>query len=449
MVVDKKYDYYTIFSHICQQKLALSGYRMLYHVLSVTTIRRTVALALAFFLSFGSAVAEESFDVMEKLGMERGAQERFIVLLKEGTSAPLFLDEMSGAAGFADVSHVFQYLGGFAATLAPAQVALLRENTDVVLIEKDEIVYAFSHRDPQTLPTGINRVDAEKNPTAKIDGLDERVDVDIAILDTGIQSTHPDLNVFKLANFSRELSSQDLNGHGTHVAGTAAAKDNGVGVVGVAPGARLWSVKVLDRWGSGFLSDVIAGIDYVAANAALIEVANMSLGCECQTAAMDSALTRATAAGVVFVVAAGNSAKDAATFSPANHPDVLAVSAIADFNGLPGGGAPKTCRSDIDDTFADFSNFGSTVDIAAPGVCITSTWKSSSYKTISGTSMASPHAAGVAALWIARTGKPVGAAGVAAVRDALKTGAFPQAGAEGFSGDPDSFKEPLLNATSL
>jgi subtilisin family serine protease len=209
-------------------------------------------------------------------------------------------------------------------------------------------------------------------------------------------------------------------------------------------------VKVLGRNGSGYLSDVIEGIDYVTANASQIEVANMSLGClQCQTAAMDTAISRSVAAGVVYAVAAGNDAVDAALESPANHPDVLAVSAIADFNGQPGGGAAATCRPDQDDTFADFSNYGSTVDIAAPGVCILSTYKGGKYAIVSGTSMASPHVAGAAALYIVTHGKPTDAAGVAAVRAALISGGTTQTAPEGFTGDPDAYPEPLVNAEPL
>src|SRR5262249_11965904 len=139
-------------------------------------------------------------------------------------------------------------------------------------------------------------------------------------------------------------------------------------------------------------------------NADAIEVANMSLGCECTSSALNTAITKSVAAGVTYVVAAGNSDKDAATFSPANHPDVITVSALADFNGKSGGGAPPTCRIDQDDTLADFSNWGADIAVAAPGVCITSTWLKSGYKTISGTSMAAPHVAGAAALLAATNG---------------------------------------------
>lgn len=124
----------------------------------------------------------------------------------------------------------------------------------------------------------------------------------------------------------------------------------------------------------------------------------MSLGCECRSVSLDTALDRATDAGVAEVVAAGNSAKDASTFSAANHPRVIPVSAMADFNGMAGGVAEATCRSDagLDNTFATFSNYGSVVELAAPGVCIRSTVPGG-YAMYSGTSMASPHGAGDAA----------------------------------------------------
>jgi subtilisin family serine protease len=191
----------------------------------------------------------------------------------------------------------------------------------------------------------------------------------------------------------------DPNGHGTHVSGTAAAKDNAIGVVGVAPGARVWSVRVLDANGSGYISDIVAGVNWVTAHASTIEVANMSLGCECTSAAMNTAIANSVSAGVTYTIAAGNSAKDASTFSPANHPDVITVSALADFDGRSGGLGAATCRSDQDDTLADFSNFGPLVEIAAPGVCINSSVPGGGYdSTYSGTSMASPHVAGAAAV---------------------------------------------------
>jgi subtilisin family serine protease len=218
----------------------------------------------------------------------------------------------------------------------------------------------------------------------------------------------------------------------------------------MAPGARIWPVKVLTDAGSGLNSDVICGIDYVTAHASQIEVANMSLGgsgsddgnCgNTNQDAMHKAICRSVAAGITYAVAAGNDSENAANSTPAAYDEVITVSALADFNGVPGGGAPSTCRSDVDDTFASFSNFGSDVDIIAPGVCINSTWMLGGYNTISGTSMASPHVAGGAALYKAThpTATP------AAVKAALQS-----AGTLDWnnSDDGDSTKERLLDVTT-
>ena len=203
-------------------------------------------------------------------------------------------------------------------------------------------------------------------------------------------------------------------------AGTMAAIDNGGGVVGVAPGARLYAVKVLDRRGSGSLSDVIAGIDWVTARADVIDVANMSFGCECSSSAMDTAIANSVTAGITYSVSAGNSNKDTATFSPANHPDVITVSALADSDGAPGGTGGATCNGDTDDTLADFSNWGPDIEITAPGDCILSTYKDGGCAIISGTSMSAPHVGGAAALLAAS-----GMTSPADIRDTLiATGNF-------------------------
>jgi subtilisin family serine protease len=290
----------------------------------------------------------------------------------------------------------------------------------------------------------VDRMELDKKyPVDTSDGTE--IKVDIAILDTGIAS-HTDLSIYRATNCARgpwwtgsckDGSAPDGNGHGTHVAGTAAAKDNGNGVVGVAPGARLWAVKVLNDQGSGYMSWIAAGVDWVTKYANDIEVANMSLGCECTSQALNDALTRSANAGVVYVVAAGNNAKDASTFSPANHDRVIAVSAVADFDGKAGGAGAATCRADQDDTLADFSNYGSIVDIAAPGVCITSTWPGGGYNTISGTSMASPHGAGAAALYIVEKGIAKSSNRWQTVRSGLQGDGWsvPQSDACGFTSD--------------
>ncbi|HEX6306190.1 MAG TPA: S8 family serine peptidase, partial [Anaerolineales bacterium] len=233
--------------------------------------------------------------------------------------------------------------------------------------------------------------------------------------------------------------------HGTHVAGSIAAIDDGVGVVGVAPGARIWAVKVLNSRGSGYTSWIVAGIDWVAANANTIEVANMSLGGSGFNQAEYDAIQGAVNKGVAFAVAAGNSDADANNYSPAAFDNVLTVSALADFDGRPGGLGSQTCRRDQDDTLADFSNWGDAVQIAAPGVCILSTFplEQGEYGTISGTSMASPHAAGALAL-LASANKPTNASQVQNLyNQVINAGNFNWTDDSG-----DGTKEPLLDVSN-
>ncbi len=320
--------------------------------------------------------------------------------------------------------------------------AALARQANVASVVADRAVSAAA----QTMPTGINRIDGELSSTKSGDGAGH-VNVDVAVLDTGIDIDHPDLSVVGGTNCSTGRGYDDGNGHGTHVAGTIAAKDDATGVAGVAPGARLWAVRVLDKSGRGSWSSIICGVDYVTANASTIEVANMSLGGSgsdegCSDDALHQAICNSVAADVTYTVAAGNSSDDAANHVPASYDEVITVSALADFNGEAGGGAKATCRADVDDTFADFSNFGADVDLIAPGVCINSTWKGGGYKTISGTSMAAPHVAGAAALY--KSVNP--GASPTSVRDALQS-----AGNLGWDAkdDGDEFKETLLNADAL
>ena len=378
-----------------------------------------------------------------------------IIVFNEGVDARDAAGSLASAHGLS-VSNVYTHaLSGMAAVVPAGRLNALANDPRVAFVEANQVVQAF----PQELPTGINRANADDNATAKIDGIDgvdERVNVDIAILDTGIELTHPDLNIFKYANCARkgpmntsckegDSGANDGYGHGTHVAGTAAALDNGIGVVGMAPGARLWAVKVLGNDGSGWMNWIIAGVDYVAKNKASIEVANMSLGCACSSFALDAAIANAVGKGVTFTVAAGNAISDAKYFSPANHPDVITVSAIADFDGVPGGKADQEvvfsiCTEDKDDSFACFSNFGSLIEIAAPGVNILSTYLGGGTATMSGTSMASPHVAGGAAL-IKADNPTFNPAQVLA--ELLASGT-----ANAYTGDPDKTVEPLLNVAS-
>jgi subtilisin family serine protease len=375
---------------------------------------------------------------------------RYIVVLK-GSSAPGQLAEQLTAGTGGEVTHVYRHaLSGFSAELPAAAAAALEANPAVDYVQPDFEVSTAA----QTIPTGINRIDAELSPTANINGVDDRVDADVAVIDTGVDLDHPDLNVFRSKNCTLFGlgSADDQNGHGSHVAGTIGAKDNTAGVVGVAPGARIWAVKVLNAAGVGLGSDIICGIDYVTANAGPLEVANMSLGGggsddgNCGNTDGDAehqAICRSVNAGVTYAVAAGNESSDASGSAPAAYDEVITVSALTDFNGQPGGGAASTCTSDVDDTFADYSNFGADVDVIAPGTCINSTYMNGGYSTISGTSMASPHVAGAAALYIARNPS----ATPAQVRSALQ-------GAGNLnwtwpSQDPDGIQERLLNVAGF
>jgi subtilisin len=406
----------------------------------VDTMRRNVLIAL---FAIAALVAGTGTTAMAA----PTANDDYIVMLRTDVNAQWVAAEHARVYGAA-IGHLYQYsIHGYSARMSSAAAAQIARDARVLLVQPDGEVSVAA----QTLPTGINRVDAELSPTANINGVDQRVNVDVAVIDTGIDFGHPDLNVNTAGakNCSTGTSANDGNGHGTHVAGTIGALDNGIGVVGVAPGARLWPVRVLNSSGSGSFADVICGIDYVTAHAGEIEVANMSLGgsgsdsvCGTNRDALHEAICASVNAGVTYSVAAGNSAANASGFVPAAYDEVITVSALADFNGLPGGGAAPTCRSDVDDTFADFSNFGSDVDLIAPGVCILSTWKGGTYNTISGTSMATPHVTGGAALYKATHPS----ASPATVRSALQAaGTLNWATAT----DPDGTHERLLNVASF
>lgn len=406
-----------------------------------SALRRAATLSAAFLLLQTTALT-----VPPAASAAGGERVTFVVTLKDGVE-PRGASQDIGRRHDGEVGFVYQHaLRGFAITVAEQAAAGIGRDRRVASIERDQVFTKTA----QEVPTGLGRTFATGNTSLDIDGTDDlRVDVDIAILDTGLDSDHPDLNIAGGTNctgggpFRKTCSDgsfEDGNGHGTHVGGSAAALDNGIGVVGMAPGARLHGVKVLGDNGSGSTAGIIAGIDWVTARASTIEIANMSLGCECYSEAQDAAITNSVAAGITYAVAAGNSDKDSATFSPANHPDVITVSALADFDGAPGGTADPTCRPDVDDTLADFSNFGTGVEIAAPGVCILSTWPGGGYNTISGTSMASPHVAGAAA--VLASSRP--GATPATIESLLVT----EGNLDWDDDSGDNVKEPLLDVGS-
>jgi subtilisin len=386
-----------------------------------------LAAAFAVTLTVSGTVtaqAGESHTDMVGDGAPTSRTSEYVVVLDDTARVTSSLTKAEHAYG-ASVGNVYRSaIKGYSARMTPSEAAALAQAPGVDTVEPN-VRFEIAG---QSLPTGINRTNADRSPRAGIDRRDQRVNVDVAVIDTGVDVDHPDLNVYRRGGkncsaFAR--GKNDQHGHGTHVAGTIGALDNGRGVVGMAPGARIWPVRVFDRSGAGSLAEVICGVDYVTAHAKQIEVANMSLSSlggsddgACGRVSGDplhKAVCASVAKGVTYVVAAGNSARDAALSTPSAYDEVITVSALADFNGRPGGGARSTCRADRDDTFADFSNYGADVDLVAPGVCVRSTWVGGRYSTISGTSMASPHVAGGAALFMSRhpAAKP------AAVRSAL------------------------------
>lgn len=282
--------------------------------------------------------------------------------------------------------HVYSAaLRGFSARLSARQIADLEDDPMVSYVELDGTMRINA----QTLPWGIDRIDADLSPTTHAgDGSGEVTGVNIYVIDTGIDTAHQDLNVVGHVKFASGPNA-DCNGHGTHVAGTMAAKDNASDVVGVAPGARLTGVKVLGCGGSGSTSGVIKGIDWVTGNAGLPAVANMSLGGSASTA-LDNAVKASANGGVFYSIAAGNSGANACDYSPAR--------------AGTHGGVMTTGATDGSDQEASWSNSASPsrscIDVWAPGVSILSTRKGGGTTTLSGTSMAAPHVGGTAALYL-------------------------------------------------
>ena len=276
------------------------------------------------------------------------------------------------------IDHEFHLLQAFVVSLPESGIELLRQRPGVLAVEEDTAVQVLV----QELPWGVDHIDAEL-----VHGYNRGEGVRVAVIDTGIDLDHPDLSVASHVSFVPGApTGNDDNGHGTHVAGTIGAVDNDIGVIGVAPGALVSAVKVLDSNGSGSWSNVIKGVEWSVDNG--MQVANMSLGASSAPFAAELAMNAAYNAGVLLVAAAGNSGNrfgigDNVTY-PARFSTVIAVAA--------------TTQSD---NRASFSSTGPAVEIAAPGVGVNSTFNDGGYRQLNGTSMASPHVAGVAALVIA------------------------------------------------
>lgn len=335
-------------------------------------------------------------------GKER-IENSYIVVLDEAATGNQFgeasaapdLAELLTAIYGGETKKLYKHaLNGFAARMTEEQALALSEDPRVAFVEEDARVYAIATQ--ASAPWGLDRIDQRSLPrngsyTYNYTGAGVRV----YVIDTGIRTTHAQFGTRAAVSYDAfGGNGQDCNGHGTHVAGSV-----GGSTYGVAKGASLRAVRVLDCQGSGSNSGVIAGVDWVARNHVKPAVANMSLGGAASTA-LDNAVTNAVNAGVTFVVAAGNENQNACNVSPARAAGTLTV-----------GSTTST------DARSSFSNFGSCVDIFAPGSSIISAWYTSNTatNTISGTSMASPHVAGAAALYLQRNT----AAAPATVRTAI------------------------------
>lgn len=370
------------------------------------------------------------------------------------TIVTLRAGEVTHAVAALERSHGFKAehrytssLRGFSARLSSRQRSALRGDPLVAAVREDRpiaLIAPVASVRRSDAPTGVRR----------IGGGTTAASVAVAVIDTGIDLRHPALNVETgvncLSGKRRTSPAQDENGHGTHVAGTIGARAES-GVAGVAPGTKLYAVKVMDERGVGSVSQVVCGIDWVTANAKRlgIAVANLSFGAvsasdrDCGETASDplhEAICRSTESGITYVVAAGNDGSDLAGSVPAAYPEVLTVTAMTDTDGRAGGrGAPSACMPrEHDDAPASFSNYAtraadSTHVVAAPGVCIRSTWIGGTTNTISGTSMASPHAAAAVALCISsgRCDRAPAKAIATVVADAARHAK------SGFSGDAD------------
>ncbi len=344
---------------------------------------------------------------------------RYIVVLENSVDDPGAVGRAQTEQHGGRLGFVYEYGPiGYSATLPSSAVEALSRDPRVRDVRDDQLYVAGA----QTTPTGVKRVFASTNNALKIDeAANFTVNADVAVIDFGVDFEHPDLVVLKRtycngtekAASCKDETGTDENGHGTHVAGTIAAIDNGVGVVGVAPSARIWAVKVLDP--NSFESEIVAGINWVTSKAADIEVANMSIQCPalpCEPKTIKEAVTKSVEAGVVHVGIAGNQGKEASQTGLATIPLSITASAIADYDGLPNEAATAlwypscnatkqekdTGKDANDDNLATFSNWGAAVEITAPGVCIYSTYKGKGYAYETGTSMAAPHVAGAAAI---------------------------------------------------
>jgi len=355
---------------------------------------RNLILALTLCAACGNATYEESieyYDTDIEMLFRKTPAEKYIIVLEDNADVNLTARDLKRQHGLTNHFTYHNTIRGFSASIPEKALSRIGLDNRVRYIERDAIINIDKGPPAGKGPGNNDSSDCSSEPTQltpygtiRVGGPVDGTGLTAWVIDTGIDLDNCDLNVDvdRSANFIRKGkdSANDGHGHGTHVAGTIGALDNGINTVGVAPGATVVAVRVLDNRGSGSTSGVIAGIEYVTANGAPGDVANMSLGGG-YSSALNEAVWNSAQAGILYSVAAGNDSSHAGNYSPAsvNHPNVYTVSAV-----------------NSNDVFASFSNYGNPpVDYAAPGVGILSLNNGSGTTTKNGTSMAAPHVAGL------------------------------------------------------
>ncbi|WP_432830301.1 S8 family serine peptidase [Dactylosporangium sp. CA-092794] len=381
----------------------------------------TAATAATAFTFAAAAAAAPAEGTVQGAGVAGALTDQYIVVMKDGSTTTS--DALAGKVGGKVEDRFDSAVRGFSGRMSASAARRLAADPAVQYVEQDRTVSIEATQTQTGATWGLDRIDQQALPLNGSYTYGPASNVTAYIIDTGVRLTHSEFAGRARSGYDfvdNDADASDCQGHGTHVAGTVGGK-----TYGVAKDVKIVAVRVLDCSGNGSYSQIIAGVDWVTKNAVKPAVANMSLGGAAGTT-LDTAVKKSIASGVTYAVAGGNDSANACSKSPARLPEAITVGA-----------------TDTADTRASFSNFGNCLDIFAPGVNITSSSNASNTATqkMSGTSMATPHVAGAAALYLAA--HP--AATPQQVRDALVNGAINGAVKSGGSGSPNK----LLYTTNL